>query len=212
MTRFRTVTLASLDVLLALTAFRLSYDAQLTLALASGIHADIAGLYPLVVDAFIIIAMLTGSWVAATASKAARVYPWVADGLFVVVSVGGNVVHLNALPVGALTVPYGIAVAVNAVPAIALFIATHLIFMTVLTRPREVSPTVKTVPVRSTASALPGEKTHHRDIPPVTDAELLALSDSGLSLSKIAAQIGRSKSYVGDRVKAERDRKMKMTA
>lgn len=194
----------------ALAAFRLSFDAQTILAIASGANPGLGWIYPLTVDAAIVIVTLIALWSDDLAKKL-RIYLWSALGLWTAASVAGNALHILALPGGRVTVPEPLAIAVNTVPAVTLFLTIHIATTTVFRRRAEVAPVrgrsraASTVASSTSSPERPPKRT---DIPPVDIDELMRLADDeGLSMSQIANEVGRSKSYVGAAIKAERDRR-----
>ena len=201
------------SVLLAgimLGAFRLSFDAQRTLAIASGIEADIAWIYPCIVDAAILTGVLVDVW---SPELSRRVLGWVyaAVAFWTITNVLGNAVHVIALPPDRITVPMWLAIAVNTIPGITLFLAIHLSRIRLVDR-KQPTP-AKPARARPTATVKVEPITPTRqDIPPTTDLELFAMHDDGMSMSAIAAQVGRSKSYVGAAVKRLNDEREQASA
>lgn len=114
--------------LLAAAGFTLSFSSLIDLATLSGIDRDLAFLWPLIVDGFIVVA--TGAAFALKGhSRRVTWYPWTALVFFSAISVVGNAVH--ASQVAGVRVPMVLATAVSSVPAIALLIATHLLVVMV---------------------------------------------------------------------------------
>lgn len=112
---------------LAAGGFTLSFAALRDLAIASGIDADLAFIWPLIADGFIIVA--TGAaYVLGRRGRRVVWYPWAALVLFSAVSVAGNALHASKAEI---SVPLAVATAVSAVPAIALLIASHLLVVMV---------------------------------------------------------------------------------
>lgn len=201
--------LSTLVTIVGGSAFALSFDAQVTLATGSGINPALAGLYPLVVDVAILTGVLIRMW-NADLSKGVTGYLWAAIAFWSVTNILGNALHVTALPAGRITVPILIAIAVNTVPALTLFIVIHI--ATIPTAHSHQTPTAlagepqrSPEPIVSTAISI--ERVAKRqDLPELTDAELLVMAnDDKLSMSQIAGRIGRSKSYVGARVKRARE-------
>jgi Protein of unknown function (DUF2637) len=104
---------------LALAGFAMSYEALHALARDSGVSADLAWLWPLVVDGFIVVASM--SVVLAVIESRPTWHPWALLLLFSTISVAGNVAHGPPTAIGRL---------VAAVPPVALVLAFDL-----LTRP-----------------------------------------------------------------------------
>src|SRR5690625_1893021 len=111
--------------LLAIGAFTLSFDALRALAELAGVNAQIAWLWPLIVDGFIVIA--TGAAVMLRDSGwRVSWYPWATLVLFAAVSVAGNALHATShADLDAVSVT--VASLVSAVPAVALLLASHLL-------------------------------------------------------------------------------------
>lgn len=122
---------------LAAFAFALSYDALHALADDAGIRPELALLWPLVVDGFIVVASL--SVLAFGRAGRSTAYPWTLVGLFSALSVVFNVAHA----------PDELIVqAVAAIPPLALVLAFELFVRQLTptrTRPR---PTTDTDPTR----------------------------------------------------------------
>jgi hypothetical protein len=189
-------------------AFRLSFDAQVTLAVASGIDASLGWLYPAVVDAAILTGVLMRIWFP-HAGKALHWYLWGAIAFWTITSILGNAFHVVALPDGRITVPIALAVAVNTVPALTLFLIIHLV-ATITDKPSAAPARAGKVPPRppktqrSVTAASTSTATPARDVPPVTDEQLLAMAETK-SVREIAATIGRGKTYVSDRLQRIRE-------
>lgn len=112
---------------LAGMGFVLSFRSLQDLAVRSGIEAELAWLWPLVVDGFIVVAT-AAAFGLKRRGKRVTWYPWAALILFAILSVAGNAAHAaNAV----LTVPLWVATVVSAVPAVALLVASHLLVVLV---------------------------------------------------------------------------------
>jgi hypothetical protein len=201
--------LSALVTIVGGSAFALSFDAQVTLAEGSGINPALAGLYPLVVDVAILTGVLIRIW-NLNLSKGVTGYLWAAIAFWSITNILGNALHVIALPAGRITVPILIAIAVNTVPALTLFIVIHIATIPTAhsTQPATAlaeGPSRSPEPIVSTA--LPIERAAKRpDLPELTDAELLAMADGErMSMQQIADRVGRSKSYIGTRVKKARE-------
>lgn len=109
---------------LAGCGFTLSFASLRDLAVASGILPELAFLWPLVVDGFIVVATAAAFRLK---DKGPRVtwYPWAALIAFAAVSVAGNALH--AADSSTRTVAVWVATVVSAVPAVALLVASHLL-------------------------------------------------------------------------------------
>jgi len=97
---------------LAVGGFSMSYGALHGLALAEGVPASLAWLWPLIVDGFIVVASL--SVLHAVLEQRSSVYPWCLMLVFSAISVGFNVLHAAPTPVARL---------VGAVPPLALVLS-----------------------------------------------------------------------------------------
>lgn len=203
----RYIVLATLIAAIAAAAFTLSFQAQLILVTKlADVSPQFAWLYPILVDAFIVTTTLSALWVPQT-TKIRAAYPWIAMSLFSAISIGGNALHVLALDVPNRL----IAIAIYTVPPIGLLIATHLATTTVF-RPRLITthasrPARKTPP-RSQPAAIAPINVERSDIPEPSIEELMAMADDDeMSMQAIADAVGRSKSWVGKKIKDERDRR-----
>jgi hypothetical protein len=107
-------------LVLAATAFTLSYDALHQLALDSRVRPALAWLWPVVIDGTIVVALLTV--LAAKRAGMQAGYPWTLAGLFSLASVAFNVAHAPDRPVAQL---------VFAMAPVALVLTTHLLMQQV---------------------------------------------------------------------------------
>lgn len=131
-------------ILLAVGGFTLSFSSLRDIAIASGIYARLAFLWPLIVDGFIVVSTASAF---ALKSRGRRVtwYPWASIVMFSGISVSGNALH--ALEATDLHVSVAVAAIVSAVPAIALLVASHLLVLMIggrsrsSRRPRSDAPT-----------------------------------------------------------------------
>ncbi|WP_083304126.1 MULTISPECIES: DUF2637 domain-containing protein [unclassified Brevibacterium] len=119
--RWPVVIAAGGTIMIAAGAFWLSFTALADLAHRSGIAAEQAWTWPLLVDGLIVV-----STVAAVALDGHRTawYPWSLLVAGAVVSVTANALH--AVVAGASNVPAALAAVVAAVPPITLLASTHL--------------------------------------------------------------------------------------
>jgi hypothetical protein len=101
---------------LAVAGFAMSYDALHSLALAQGVPARLAWMWPLVVDGFIVVASL--SVVHAAADRRHAGYPWSLVLTFSAISVTFNIVH---------AAPTAVARFVAAIPPTALVLSFELL-------------------------------------------------------------------------------------
>jgi hypothetical protein len=186
-------------------AFVLSFDAQTILATAAGADPHLAGLYPIVVDA----AILTVTLIAAGAEHLRPTltgYLWTALAFWAATSLAGNALHILALPPHRVTIPLPIALAVSSVPAVTLFLITHIAIVTSFrVKPKRTrTTTTASIPTEPKAAI---RRRLRPDIPPAGLDEIMALADEGKTIAEIAETVNRSRSRVGELVKAERDRR-----
>ena len=203
----RKIILSTLLAAIAGAAFRLSFDAQVTLADASGIDHTLGWLYPGVVDLAIFTGVLISIW-NPDMRKQLRNYLWGAIAFWTATSVLGNAIHVIALPPGRITVPIALAVAVNTIPALTLFVIIHLTTTTAFAvrTPTTATRTLpRSRPAASRSIEVEAIRPRRTDIPQPSIEELVAMSDSGMSYAAIGAEIGRGKSWVGDAIKTWRD-------
>lgn len=127
-------TVAAGVVVLAGSSFALSFSALAELAVASGVPEHLAFLWPVIVDGFIVVATLAAFSFSARPGRV-QLYPWMALGVFAIVSVAGNALHVQTLAPGVVVVADWIAVTVASVPPVALLIASHLLVVMISGRP-----------------------------------------------------------------------------
>lgn len=193
-------------VAIAYFAFSLSFDAQTYLAIACGIDPAGAWRYPLVVDAAIVIVTLIVMWSDDNLARKVANYLYVAIAVWTATSVAGNALHILTLPAGRVTADEPIAIAVNTIPAVTLFLTIHIATITVFKRARPFTkPGKKTTALAAADGVMPrpvGRRQLARtDVPLISDADLMAMLDvEGASYSTVAAELGRSKSWVGEQV------------
>ncbi|PPF74944.1 hypothetical protein C5B99_12415 [Pseudoclavibacter sp. Z016] len=153
-------TVAAGVMVLAGSSFALSFSALAELAVASGVPEHLAFLWPVIVDGFIVVGTLAAFSFSARPGRV-QLYPWMALGVFAVVSVAGNALHVQTLAPGIVVVADWIAVTVASVPPVALLIASHLLVVMISGHPdsREVAPAVEQnvarVPTLSDTSHIP---------------------------------------------------------
>jgi hypothetical protein len=131
--RLAIATVFVLTLALALGAFLLSFESLQELARASNI--TLAWLWPLIIDGFIITATIA-SYVLRGRTSVSW-YAWASLVLFAGASIAGNAVHA-LLSADVIRVPVWAAALVNAAPAIALLIASHLLII-MLSTPRRLN-------------------------------------------------------------------------
>jgi hypothetical protein len=125
--RLAMLTAVAGTIFITVGAFWLSFTSLADLARRSGLGADQAWAWPLIVDGIIVVAtvavvVLAGTW--------AAWYPWVLLFAGALISVTGNAIH--AVVTATSDVPLVLAAAVAAVPPLVLLAITHL--TSVLTR------------------------------------------------------------------------------
>jgi hypothetical protein len=116
-------------ILVAVGAAVLSFDALTELAKASGIRAEFAWIWAVVIDGFILVATFA-TFALQNRGKGSRYYAWSTLALFVIFSILGNAWHA-AIAKTDFELPLGVAVIVTAVPPLALFLAIHLLVIMV---------------------------------------------------------------------------------
>jgi hypothetical protein len=118
---------------LAIGAFVLSFDALHALAIASAIEPNLAWIWPIIIDGFIVTATIA---IFSLRGRGRTWYPWASLILFACVSVFGNSIHaVNNQDI--LGVSVWIASSVSAAPAIALLLASHFLVI-MISAPRKV--------------------------------------------------------------------------
>lgn len=198
----RQTTIATLLFSVGAAAFRLSYDGQVRLASGSGIDTHLAGLYPICVDAVILLTTLIAVW-SRPQQPTARRYIWIALAVWTATSVLGNAIHVIRSPAEQITEPLLVAIAVNTVPALALFVAIHLATTMAFrplasTRPAPVMRPAVRRSITTVANLGPTATAPTQ----VHDDELLRLSnDENLTIRQIAERVGLGKTTVSDRLK-----------
>ncbi|GAA1061641.1 hypothetical protein GCM10009573_30680 [Agromyces bracchium] len=147
-------------------AIFMSWGALHDLALhVGGMPADRAIVFPIVVDLPALAAMLIALLVPAP-SRFLRALPWFTFTLFSALTVAGNAAAVAIADPDTMILGQVPAVIVNAVPAIALLLTTHLAAATVYRRddrPTRTDPTVTVRPARgrrpvSTGNSAPAER------------------------------------------------------
>lgn len=122
----------ALVILIAVGAGVLSFDGLAQLAMIAGVRVELAYVWALVVDGFILVATFATFALKdrTDGDRIKKYYAWVILAIFVVISIFGNAMH--SLPQDdAYTLPMWVKISVNAVPPIALFLAIHLIVIMV---------------------------------------------------------------------------------
>lgn len=166
-------------VFIATGAFWLSFTAVRDLAYRSGVGADQAWAWPLIVDGIIVVATVA---VVALAGQSTAWYPWVLLSAGAIVSVTANAIH--AVVAADADVPGLLAASVAAVPPLVLLAITHLTVL--LTRPSGEGPVVA-LDSEAAASAGPLDRRE----------QAIQLRSQGWSNKAIARRFGVHPSTVG---------------
>ncbi|WP_433862721.1 DUF2637 domain-containing protein [Streptomyces sp. L7] len=116
---------------IAVGGFVLSFSTLRDLAIRSGIPTELAFIWPLIVDGFILVAT-AAAWALRNQARGTW-YPWAALVLFSGISVAGNALHASM--VRTVDVNYWVATVVSAIPSVAQILASHL--LVVMARARE---------------------------------------------------------------------------
>ena len=127
--------IVTLIIGLATGAFTLSFRALNDLAVASGIDPNIAWIWPIIIDGFIITATIAAFSLRGRGARTTW-YPWAALILFAIVSIFGNSLHATE-QIADLKVAIWIATLVSAAPAVALLLASHFLVI-MISAPRYV--------------------------------------------------------------------------
>jgi hypothetical protein len=117
-------TAVSGTVLIAAGAFWLSFTSLADLARRSGIAAEQAWAWPLIVDGIIVVATVAVVALSPSARPRATWYPWLLLACGAAVSVAANALH--AVIAADASVPAVVAAAVASVPPVVLLAITHL--------------------------------------------------------------------------------------
>ncbi|WP_353809134.1 helix-turn-helix domain-containing protein [Agromyces sp. SYSU T00194] len=187
---------------LAAAAVYLSWGALYDLAVhVGGMTADRAILFPVVVDLVTVVAMLIALLVPAP-RWGIRLLPWATLTVFGAVTIAGNAAHVAVVDARTLALGEAIAVGVNAVPAIALLMVTHLAAATVYRRDdtpsRARAPRASRPPVSEDTTGTPAKRPANRATRDAMRGEVLRLrTEERLSIRDIAARVDVSPSTVG---------------
>jgi Protein of unknown function (DUF2637) len=124
--RWLTAVAAVLVAGISMLAFVLSFEVLRDLASRSGVPADIAWAWPLIVDGSTITAMLViFAW--RGRSRRATAWPWVTLSGFATVSVVGNGVHTAAVYDPTQGISMGFAIFVGAIPPVGLLLSSEML-------------------------------------------------------------------------------------
>lgn len=210
---------------LALVAFILSFDALQSLAAGSGVASQLAWMFPVAIDGFVVAAALAA--LRANLHGERAWYPNLLVGAFTLASAALNVTHSN----GALVIPrQWLATIVAAVPPLALVLASELLFAQIRSIVRERAAIAALVDVQARYDKLTqdaselteeieklrktyretGVKIKNRQAELVelakapetaTDALLAFYADNPLASQEVAGKaVGRSRSWVGQQL------------
>lgn len=189
--QLRTVLVIALFLLTAAAVY-LSWGALYDLALYVGGMADSrAALFPAVVDLVTIVAMLL-ALLSPGERSAPRVWAWITLCVFGVVTVAGNTAHVLTVDPQSLKLGELPAAVVNAVPAVALLMTTHLAAVSVFRRQPKALATARGR--RTAAPPEAGETASPRSHPVATRPEkqrdVIRLRQAGHTLSEIERMTG----------------------
>ncbi|MEZ5125986.1 MAG: DUF2637 domain-containing protein [Thermoleophilia bacterium] len=178
--RWAVITSVAGTVFIAAGAFWLSFTSLADLARRSGIGADQAWAWPLIVDGVIVVSTVA---VVALAGERAAWYPWALLIGGAAVSVTANSLH--AVVAADADVPGPLAAAVAAVPPVVLLAITHLtvVLTRASTRPADLRQAVEPIP------ALPQGEAASLDLPPMTAGTLDAGTVDGADRRAVAAEL-----------------------
>lgn len=167
-------------VVLAGAAVFMSWGALYDLAVhVGGMAPERAVFFPAVVDLVTVVALLIALLVPGE-TMSSRALPWVTLVVFGVVTVAGNAAHVVTVSPDRLALGQVVAVFVNAVPAVALLMATHLASVTVFRSARAV-----VVPVEP-----------ERDARETARETAARMREAGSSYGEIATETGTPKATV----------------
>jgi len=111
--------------LIGAAAFATSYEHQTQLAIAAGSSATTAPLFPVLIEAAIVVAMLVLIWWPDLAEKVMR-QTWRAIGFWTLLSALGNAGSTFTKAPDTIGIPIWMAVAVNVVPTITQYFVLHI--------------------------------------------------------------------------------------
>lgn len=119
--------------MLAIMAFAVSFVALRAVGLSIGIQDQIAWMFPVIIDGFIVLATWA-VWRFKAQGLRASWYPGLALVAFSAVSLTGNALHAHPVEVGGLLLTRWAAAGFSTVPPLALLAASHMLVMIVTHR------------------------------------------------------------------------------
>lgn len=119
-----------LVIAIAAGAGVLSFDGLTSLASASGIRPELAWVWALVVDGFILVATFATYVLKdrVAEDRFKKYYAWFVLGLFVTISIFGNAWHAVIIQ-ESIVLPDWVKICVSAIPPVAFFLAGHLLII-----------------------------------------------------------------------------------
>ncbi|HEY0188165.1 MAG TPA: DUF2637 domain-containing protein [Cellulomonas sp.] len=184
--------------MLAVLAFAVSFVALRAVGLSIGIGEQIAWMFPVIIDGFIVLATWA-VWRFKAQGLRASWYPSLALVAFSAVSLTGNALHAHPVETGGLLLTRWAAAAFSTVPPLALLAASHMLVMIVThrtdhDRPATVGRTVTGTPVERPAgpvTATVQTSDAHAPATPVTTDRPTTARPSGADHRPITVTDGR---------------------
>lgn len=131
---FRKLALSTVLIAIGYWAFRLIFSHQTQLATGAGMPATEAWQYPLVVEAASVGLFLVRIWWPTMTTTHSN-YLWIAIGFFTLISVVGNASYVLVAEPGTITLPTELAILINSIPSLTLFIVGHIAITIVFPNP-----------------------------------------------------------------------------
>lgn len=131
---FRKLALSTVLIAIGYWAFRLIFSHQTQLATGAGMPATEAWQYPLVVEAASVGLFLVRIWWPTMTTTHSN-YLWTAIGFFTLISVIGNASYVLVAEPGTITLPTELAILINSIPSLTLFIVGHIAITIVFPNP-----------------------------------------------------------------------------
>jgi hypothetical protein len=123
-------TVIALFALLSVASFYLSYGALFELARSAGFATDRALLFPVTIDAVLLVALIL-----AMGTPGRAVLAWSVVWLFSAITVAGNSFHTLTIPPELITMPTPVAALISALPGLSLLACSHLAAHVLFARP-----------------------------------------------------------------------------